>query len=402
MPNGPRVFPADLRHLIFDTALGSDGSSLQNLNTAQLPDGASARVVGSNSVYVFFRNSQAAANGTTVIAPSGGPGRWLIQTNELDRSVPLLVVDNNEQARAWGWSQAQVENGTLGGTSAFELNFNGVATAGAGHGITRFRDGTIVVTTSGYDDDPNLETWFMFAPGSYALMGIQTPEVPPIVEAVSVLQVPVSGARVCLELPTGEVLMGRGSDYALYTRAQFDSRYWSSAVVTTGGIFAYQYCWHNGRLWQSNSNTIGSFTYEQLAAGGAQSFSKLYQGTNVSVATGDGTGAQGVAFDAEGNLWWVDYEANALKMLSAAGVEELGSVASNPTPTRVVTMPVGTEADGLAADATGLWVCETKEGGDVVHFAWTDLAASGSASPDKYLASPGDWPMVIWTPYVVT
>jgi sugar lactone lactonase YvrE len=121
----------------------------------------------------------------------------------------------------------------------------------------------------------------------------------------------------------------------------------------------------------------------------------------VSTALGDGKGAQCVAFDAEGNLWWVDYGANALKMLDVAGVTALDSVASNPAPTRVVEMPVGTEADGLAADATGLWVCETKEGGSIVHFAWSNLATSGSASPDKSLASPGDWPMVIWTQYVM-
>lgn len=70
--------PADLRILMVRSVLtGSPaGDALENLISNELPDGALCFVASVGLVYVFRRGSTTAANGTTVVAPIAGPGRW--------------------------------------------------------------------------------------------------------------------------------------------------------------------------------------------------------------------------------------------------------------------------------------------------------------------------------------
>lgn len=58
------------------TALGS-GDSLENIATETLDDGALCYVVASHLRFELHKDSTASPNGTTIIAPIAGPGRWI-------------------------------------------------------------------------------------------------------------------------------------------------------------------------------------------------------------------------------------------------------------------------------------------------------------------------------------
>lgn len=59
------------------TPLGA-GDSLENINTTTLDDGALCYVASSHAHFELHRDSTETPNGTTIIAPSAGPGRWII------------------------------------------------------------------------------------------------------------------------------------------------------------------------------------------------------------------------------------------------------------------------------------------------------------------------------------
>ena len=57
------------------------GQALENLNTAVLGDGALCYVIGGagQGMWQLQKTSTAAANGTSVVAPIAGPGRWFLK-----------------------------------------------------------------------------------------------------------------------------------------------------------------------------------------------------------------------------------------------------------------------------------------------------------------------------------
>ena len=59
------------------TLLGADGDALENVITFDLPDGSLCWVTAAEAPYRLYKTSTLAANGTTIIAPSAGPGRWI-------------------------------------------------------------------------------------------------------------------------------------------------------------------------------------------------------------------------------------------------------------------------------------------------------------------------------------
>ncbi len=69
-----------LRFIIFD-ALEGEGS-LSTYNTSKSPNGARAFVNDNGVLYQFYKFSSAVADGSTVIAPGGGPGRWIAVASE--------------------------------------------------------------------------------------------------------------------------------------------------------------------------------------------------------------------------------------------------------------------------------------------------------------------------------
>lgn len=56
------------------------GDSLENINTWTLDDGALCYVTEAHLRFELHRDSVASPNGTTVIAPIAGPGRWVVAT----------------------------------------------------------------------------------------------------------------------------------------------------------------------------------------------------------------------------------------------------------------------------------------------------------------------------------
>ncbi len=71
---------AALRLLIVAAVSGVEGDSLNQLNSSELPDGAEVFVISTRSVYRLNKTSTVVANATTVIAPNGGPGRFVYES----------------------------------------------------------------------------------------------------------------------------------------------------------------------------------------------------------------------------------------------------------------------------------------------------------------------------------
>jgi hypothetical protein len=57
------------------TLLGAT-NALENVNTTPLPNGSLCWVTGEQDLFVLVKTSTAAADGTNVIEPIAGPGRW--------------------------------------------------------------------------------------------------------------------------------------------------------------------------------------------------------------------------------------------------------------------------------------------------------------------------------------
>ena len=68
-----------LRHIgSRDVLFGTDDStSLQNINTTELDDGALCYVVGEKAYYILDKLSVAATTGKIIVLPESGPGRWV-------------------------------------------------------------------------------------------------------------------------------------------------------------------------------------------------------------------------------------------------------------------------------------------------------------------------------------
>lgn len=54
-----------------------DGDSLQNIITDELPNGSLCYVIENQSLYVLHKDSTEAPDGTKVVRPLAGPGRWV-------------------------------------------------------------------------------------------------------------------------------------------------------------------------------------------------------------------------------------------------------------------------------------------------------------------------------------
>jgi sugar lactone lactonase YvrE len=143
-----------------------------------------------------------------------------------------------------------------------------------------------------------------------------------------------------------------------------------------------------GNLWVANAdssglgaNTLVEFTASQLAASGSP---------NPAVTLSDTAGSinipQGLAFDHSGNLWMSNFF--SVVEFSASQLAASGS------PVPAVTLSSNgngslNEPESLAVDAGGnLWVPNFL-GNNVVEFASSQLASSGSPTPAVTLTSSG-------------
>lgn len=78
------------------TLSGAAKDSLAGVNTWKLDDGCRCYVTGVHAEFQFRRDSVAAPNGTTIIAPSSGPGRWIKNEGgggSIDIPFPVDYID---------------------------------------------------------------------------------------------------------------------------------------------------------------------------------------------------------------------------------------------------------------------------------------------------------------------
>ncbi len=134
-----------------------------------------------------------------------------------------------------------------------------------------------------------------------------------------------------------------------------------------------------GRLWFTNAFSQSLYRYDDPSSlSGTTSASPDVIISSTITGTDTLDGPSGLAFDKDGNLWVSNQALNTLvkftpEQLSASG-----------TPTPDVTISGLAGPNGLAFDADGnLWV---SNGGTVIKFVREQLAASGSPAPEVVLS----------------
>jgi len=77
---------------------GNPGASVAGINTTTLADGAFVYCVANQGGYQLDRTSTAAPNGTSIIAPDTGPGRWILKLSGAGAAIPpwslVKIVDS--------------------------------------------------------------------------------------------------------------------------------------------------------------------------------------------------------------------------------------------------------------------------------------------------------------------
>jgi sugar lactone lactonase YvrE len=132
----------------------------------------------------------------------------------------------------------------------------------------------------------------------------------------------------------------------------------------------------NGNLWVANStgNTVVEFTASQFATSGSPAPAVTLSATSHSL-----DGPSGLVFDAGGNLWVTNRNANTVVEFGGTQLAASGS----PTPIVTLSATGGSLAGptGMAFDASGnLWVANDI-GRSVVEFGATQLRTSGAPTP---------------------
>lgn len=82
MSTGEAQSPPDYRYMIravADVLAPGNPDDIQNINTAPLPNGAHCYVISRRACFVLNKFSTVAANGTEVLAPIAGGGRWFLE-----------------------------------------------------------------------------------------------------------------------------------------------------------------------------------------------------------------------------------------------------------------------------------------------------------------------------------
>lgn len=131
-----------------------------------------------------------------------------------------------------------------------------------------------------------------------------------------------------------------------------------------------------GDMWVANEggNTVVEFTPSQLTASGRPVPAVTLSATGSSLK-----GPAAPAFDANGNLWVVNFTGNSVVEFTPGQLTSSGS----PTPAVTLTASSGSIKGplGLAFDASGdLWVINTS-GNTVVEFSAAQLGISGAPTP---------------------
>lgn len=110
----------------------ADQFSLQNCNTAVLPQGCLAWADDVKSLYALDKTSSLAAQTDQVIVPASGPGRWLrVVTGEVSGgSVAMVSTSTNTFGFDGNWGQATSTSFSLDNDSADHPNWTLTALGG--------------------------------------------------------------------------------------------------------------------------------------------------------------------------------------------------------------------------------------------------------------------------------
>ncbi len=133
------------------TLLGSD-DSLESINTTTLDDGALCYVAAVRERFGLQKTSTAVPDGTTIIGPSAGPGRWILEGGSTPFVIPFPVADIS----AVGIPDGRVVV-AQGGIAVWATVPTAFRITGFSHSPTLVQAGASVVSpafTASYDQTP--------------------------------------------------------------------------------------------------------------------------------------------------------------------------------------------------------------------------------------------------------
>jgi hypothetical protein len=312
----------------------------------------------------------------------------------------LWVIDNGATATTiiWGYTAEQIA-ATFDGPPAVTLSLAGFGgDVGIGHSLAVLSDGALVAAHSEGAGRPQTEEGWTYIPESYTHRSRTLSSGAVIDRDCGTITDPAgqTGARHALELPDGQILLGR-EFYARTSRSALTGVGIAGASVflgSDGGAGAVigwdTECDAAGNVWQSGGNTLWRVPGLQSAAATPIPIDKIMKGANVAADAGC------IAFDALGGVWIADAAANVIRYHSAANVAALTAIASNPAPTRSLSSLSFASIFALALDASGaMWVGDYTSPGRLYYFSTAQMAAGGAQVPSRTITLPGSWPVAI-------
>jgi hypothetical protein len=164
---------------------------------------------------------------------------------------------------------------------------------------------------------------------------------------------------------TESTIVGYSVDTAAITGNPITITSTGSSAATITYAFARQH----GALWVTNNSEafLSGFARSQLLVSGAPTAADTL---NLAIPNG-------VAFDADGNMWVDSYATDTIKMFTVA---QRNSGIAATAPARVMVSSSLSSAEAMAFDSHGnLWVADNDTG--LLQFSVAQLAAGGNAGP---------------------
>lgn len=310
-------------------------------------------------------------------------------------NTALWVLDNNNLAQVWGYTETQISS-DYSGLPAVALDASTAApNVGVGHGLTVLPDGSLLIGHSETDGPQTDEGW-LYIPASQCTPGTRELAGPPCIEWKCGQLRDVNahtGARFGAVMPDGQLVIGRN----YYARCSIDELLgapdWrdSTLFYPTGGSGAI-HGWDlqvdgSGNVWQCGEDSLWRVP-GGMTASGSIAVDKIIKGSNIGYA---GT----IALDADGGMWVVDDDTNNLNYWDATAIDALTGVASNPAPTRTLEATGVTDLFSICLDRDGnAWVTDWTAPGKVHFFTAAQLAAGGVQAPTRSISTL-DYPLCV-------
>lgn len=289
---------------------------------------------------------------TATVTYSARPGSGMVWTTSSSNDVIL------------GYSAAQLASG--GALSASTQ----LTTSSFPNGIAVDASGDVWATIG--------TTLAMFTPSQLASSGTPTPQVVITSDGTS-----LSNPLGLTFDAAGDLWVADSGNDAIekYTPAQLAASGSPTpiTIAATGGSINNNFALafdSAGNAWVSNvsSNTLVKFTPAQLAASGTPT------PTTTITATGSSLDRpEGMAFDASGNLWVANEGSSTSTLVRFTPTQQ--SAGGSLVPSVTISSGALDSPVGLAFDNSGaLWVAQVG-GANIIAFAGSDLAATGTVAP---------------------